>query len=108
MSNPFETGVVIFFRCFDERNLQLARSVHLDGRSVEIRSETGHPEDYIVLDKNDKIVGIYPRDWVAAIMPLQTVGPAHALDQQTRRDSAPSSTEGDPNRVPERAKGLDS
>ena len=75
MSNPFATGVIIFFRILDDTS-NLARSVHLDGRSIVIQGRESHPEDYMVLNEAQEVIGIYPRDWVACILPAQTVGPA--------------------------------
>lgn len=107
----FENGVVIFFRVLDVKTNPptLARSVHPDGRDVEIRGQYGHPEDYVVLNENNEIVGLYPRDWVACILPLQTQGPAaNVADQSSRRDSAAPSAEGDTESVTGRAKRFNS
>jgi len=70
----FEAGVVIFFRQMASDN-NLARSILPAARSVELRSHHAHPEDYVVVDQNREIIGVFPRDYVAAIMPIVTEGP---------------------------------
>jgi len=79
---PFPTGVVVFFRQLITKDNSLARSVHLDGREVELYSQS---DDFVVFDEMRTILGIYPRDWVACILPLQTQGPGiNVADQQER------------------------
>jgi hypothetical protein len=51
-----------------------ARSIHLTGRQVEIRGDS-FPDDYIVVDADGILLGIYPRDFVSAILPIITTGP---------------------------------
>lgn len=87
----FETGVVIFFRQMVPPD-QLARSVHPTGRDIEVSRESG---DYLVLDEDRGLLGIYPKDYVAAILPLLTTGPgADASDQQTRYNNPSAPTQG--------------
>ena len=73
--SPFPSGLIVFFRVMDSGTNQLARSYHLTGRVVEINKPDGPPDDYIVKDENYKILGIYPRDFVSAILPIITTGP---------------------------------
>ena len=65
----FEQGVVLFFRQILPDN-SLARAVHPNGRDVQIRTPISHAEDYVVLDSNREPIGIYPRDYIACILPL--------------------------------------
>ena len=102
----FESGVVIFFRTLDQTN-NLARSVHPDGRSVELRSQFSYPDDYIILDEAQNLLGVYPRDWVACILPLQTVGPADALNQQARSDNSTQTEARNPKGKLRRIEGID-
>ena len=69
----FENGVVLFFRHM-MADKSLARSVHLNGRSVS-RAGAGD-DDFIVYDDEGEIVGIYPREWIAAILPVTPASPA--------------------------------
>jgi hypothetical protein len=73
----FETGVVVFFRVLGPDN-NLARSVHPEGRDVAMKYRGSYPEDYTIIDGEGNLLGIYPRDWVACILPLITVGPGNA------------------------------
>jgi hypothetical protein len=75
MQPPFPAGLVVFFRVLDTTGNQLARSFHLTGRNVETRSEISFIDDYIVKDAEGTILGIYPRDFVSAILPIVTEGP---------------------------------
>jgi hypothetical protein len=63
----FENGVVLFFRHM-MADKSLARSIHPDARSVE-RAGAGD-DDFIIYNESGDIVGIYPREWIAAILPL--------------------------------------
>jgi hypothetical protein len=81
MPESFPQGVVVFFRQMTPDN-SFARSVHPRGRKVVMNSRTmeAHEDDYIVLDAEDNFLGAYPRDYVAAILPLETTGPGTAPD----------------------------
>lgn len=72
----FPSGIVVFFRTLAPDG-NLARSVHSTARSVELEACS---LDYLLRDTDEKVVGIFPRDWVSAILPLQTVGPSYASD----------------------------
>ena len=75
-NNLFPEGVVIFFRMMTADN-NMARSVHPRARGVIIgsRAHDAHDDDYVVIDGEGKPLGYYPRDFVSAILPLETVGP---------------------------------
>jgi len=75
-NNLFPAGVVVFFRMMTTDN-NMARSVHTNGRQVLIGGRTydAHEDDYIVADAEGRPLGYYPRDFVSAILPLETVGP---------------------------------
>jgi hypothetical protein len=75
MASAFPAGVVVFFRILDTTANQLARSYHPTGRHVVIQADTHHPEDYVILDAEGELLGVYPRDFVSAILPIITVGP---------------------------------
>lgn len=90
----FENGVVVFFREMDKRSNNLVRSVLPAGRQVEIRNHLGHPEDYVVTDENDELLGVFPRDWVACILPLIMESNEDANDQQARRGGSPAPASG--------------
>lgn len=73
MPSHFPTGVVIFFRAIMPDG-NLARAVHPRGRSVDMASPLiGHDDDYIVLDEHNTFLGCYPREFIAAILPLEIV-----------------------------------
>lgn len=79
-ASNFPQGVMVFFRIIagpDENGIpSLARSVHLTGRYVRIECrELSHRDDYTVFDEGGRLLGVYPREWVAAILPIVTVGP---------------------------------
>jgi hypothetical protein len=77
--SPFPEGLIVYFRVMDTTNNQLARSYHLTGRQVMINhKEDAYPDDYVIFDENDKLLGLYPRDFVSAILPIITVGPGAA------------------------------
>jgi hypothetical protein len=81
-SGNFPAGIVVFFRLMTADG-SLARSVHPAGRAVLIgrgSSYEAHPEDYSVLDGNGRILGCFPRDFVSAILPIDTVGPGAQPD----------------------------
>ena len=63
----FENGVVLFFRHM-MADKSLARSIHPDARSVS-RAGAGD-DDFIIYDAEGEILGIYPREWIAAILPI--------------------------------------
>jgi hypothetical protein len=71
--SAFPSGVVIFFRIMTP-DAQLARGVHLEGRSVLIGASDYHHNDYVVVDEKGAFLACYPREFVAAIMPLKTEG----------------------------------
>lgn len=75
MPSRFPNGVAIFFRTLASSE-SLARSFHPTGRSVTIGRHDFPPDDYVVWDENGELLGVYPRDFVAAIMPILTIGPA--------------------------------
>ena len=80
MPEPFPQGVVVFFRQMTAEG-NLARSVHPNGRTVTIgryREVEAHESDYVVLDGDGNMLGCYPRDFVSAILPLETTGPGNA------------------------------
>jgi hypothetical protein len=81
--NPFPEGVVIFFRMMTTDN-NMARSIHPRARQVIIGSRThsAHDDDYVVADAEGRPLGYYPRDFVSAILPLETVGPGNADNPQ--------------------------
>lgn len=71
----FPVGAAIFFRFLGSDGM-LIRSVHPKGRYVQIGNVGGaHEEDYVVLDENRDFLAAFPRDFVAAILPLETTGP---------------------------------
>jgi hypothetical protein len=76
MSNSvFPAGVVVFFRLQTPDGM-LARSVHPKGRDVRIdRGRDAHPDDYVITDEYDNFLAAFPRDFVAAILPIETTGP---------------------------------
>lgn len=76
ISDAFPSGVIVFFRLVVEG--QLARSIHPTGRSVSYCLEHYNDDDYIVFDGAGKFLAAFPRDFVAAILPLETTGPANA------------------------------
>ena len=63
----FETGIVLFFRHM-MADKTLARSVHPNGREVNMGGV--EDKDFVVFDESGEIIGIYPRDYIAAILPL--------------------------------------
>jgi hypothetical protein len=65
----FPSGIVIFFRQIT-KDESLARAIHPRGRDLELRHG-----DYYIVDDERNVLGIYPRDWIAAILPLEIVGP---------------------------------
>lgn len=73
--SDFPSGIRVYLRQVMPDG-GLARGDFLEARKVMIRSDIGHPEDYIIFDGADKFLACYPRDFVACILPLQTVGPA--------------------------------
>jgi hypothetical protein len=73
----FPTGVVVFFRIMTTDN-NLARSVHPTGRNIKIGGREAHDDDYIVIDEQGHFLGCYPREFVSAILPLDTTGPGNA------------------------------
>lgn len=101
--NPFAVGVIVFFREIDNNTHQLASSVHPTGRSVSIHSQNAHPEDYVILDGNGQLVGLYPRDWVACILPLQPGPNINVADQQNRSSDPTAPTQGNPQGIIGRA-----
>ena len=68
----FENGVVLFFRHMMQ-DKTLARSVHTDGR--EVHRAGANDDDFVVYNESGDIVGIYPREWVAAILPIVPATP---------------------------------
>lgn len=90
----FENGVIVFFREVDKRSNNLVRSVLPTGRQVEVRSHYGHPDDYIVTDDDNELLGVFPRDWVACILPLVMENTEDANDQQARRGGPPTPASG--------------
>jgi hypothetical protein len=86
----FPQGVVIFFRQLTSDG-SLARSVHPSAREVMIGRHAGldsHPEDYTILDGNARILGTFPRDYVAAILPLETTGPGVTPNADDRSEAS--------------------
>lgn len=73
--DAFPTGVVVYFRILAEGINQLACSVHPSGRQVELVN-SGYGIDYAILDDSGRLLGQHPREFVAAICPLGTHGPA--------------------------------
>lgn len=69
-NNVFPFGVVVFFRM--GTNDGLARSVLPHARQVIIgsRAHDAHDDDYVVADHDGRPLGYYPRDFVAAILPI--------------------------------------
>jgi hypothetical protein len=80
----FPQGVCVFFRIMSPEGGQLARSVHPTARNIVLRDDNQHPDDYILVDENDVFVALFPRDFVSAIMPLQTEGPGDVGNQSKR------------------------
>lgn len=76
-SDTFPTGLVVFFRLMGTDG-KLARSVIPKGRTVRMNSMIAHEDDYVVTDAEGEFLGCYPRDFVSAILPLETTGPADA------------------------------
>jgi hypothetical protein len=74
-TNSFANGVVIFFRTVLADGT-LARSVHTNGRSIQLTGDS----DYTIADQDGEVIGIYPQGWVACILPLQITGPAGATN----------------------------
>lgn len=74
--NLFPEGVVIFFRLMTADG-NLARSVLPRARQVIVgsRLHDAHEDDYVVADAEGRPLGYFPRDFVSAILPLETVGP---------------------------------
>jgi hypothetical protein len=85
----FPAGVVIFFRSIIPGEAggpsTLARSIHPQGRAIEMGGYGFDDQDYIILDADGHFVAAYPRDYIAGIMPLTTEGPA-----RTGGSSAPN------------------
>ena len=75
MPSSFPHGVVVFFRQLLPDN-SMARSVHLNGRLVV--SDGRNENEYCVYDADDKLLGIYLKDYIAAILPLEITGPGNA------------------------------
>lgn len=105
--NPYSAGVIVYFRALDSSNV-LARSVHPKGRKVMIRDQDYYPEDYVILDEDDMILGVYPREWVACILPIDTTGPANVPSEQARYSNPTTAEARDPQGVTGRAKRFDS
>lgn len=93
----FPQGLVVFFRIFDGTANQLARSVHPNARHLTLRQQNAYPDDYVVLDIEGRILGIYPRDFVSAILPI-VMGPAHADNQEGQPPNIQTPTQGNPPR----------
>lgn len=72
-------GLVVYFRTMTENN-QFAYSVHPDGRSYRGVGKDGINYDNLfeILNEAGEVIGLYERDFVAAILPLATVGPSSA------------------------------
>lgn len=77
MESSFPNGVVVFFRLMAEGQ-NFARSVHPRGRYIKIGGMDQHEDDYVVLDIEQNFLGCYPREFVAAILPLEITGPGTA------------------------------
>lgn len=78
MEPKFPAGVVVFFRQMASAD-QLARAIIPRGREVKIgNGEDMEFDDYTVTDAEGNFLALFPRDFVAAIMPLSTEGPASA------------------------------
>jgi len=106
----FREGLVIFFRTLTpllpgQTEAQLARSVHPNGRDIEV-NRAGFDNDYIVTDEEGTIIGIYPREWVAAIIPISTRGPADAENRQADADHPSEAEAGNPQGKPRRTSRL--
>jgi len=106
--NPFKEGVCVFFRILTpvmpgQTEAQLARSMHPNGRDVQV-DKPGFENEYIVYDEEGIVIGIYPKDWIAAILPMRTQGPANAQNQQTPLDRSSEAEERDTESQPRRAK----
>jgi hypothetical protein len=67
-----DQGVVVFFRVMTADG-SLARAIHTTGRDIQFSHM--NDDDYIIVDEEGHYLAMYPRGFVAAIMPLQTVGP---------------------------------
>jgi len=89
----FEAGVVLFFRHMAPDG-QLARAIIPNGRMVAINDDGTHSDDYVVYDAKNEPLGFFPRDWIAAILPLETTGPSDAVDQSSGRSDTSSPTQG--------------
>lgn len=70
----FPSGLKIYFRAFSPRDGEPACYVIPSARQVEL-VDTDHGVDYNITDTQGKFLGSFPREYVAAIIPLETVGP---------------------------------
>lgn len=75
----FPSGVKIYFRAFSPRDGEPACTVLPHARQIEL-VDTSHGIDYNVTNTEGKFLGSFPREYVAAILPLETVGPGAASD----------------------------
>ena len=77
MPTDFPHGLIVFFRAMSSDN-NLARSVIPRARRIEPGSY--NQDDYVIFDEDHRLLGIYPREFVSAILPIENTGtgPIHA------------------------------
>lgn len=74
----FPAGLIIMLRIGPMSDGGLARIPFLKARSVRWGGHLDPPNIYVVVDEADTPLGFFPEDFVACILPLETVGPANA------------------------------
>lgn len=73
--DTFSAGAVVYFRILGPDGT-LARWVDPTAREVEFLEDSGIDGEYVAKDGDGNFLGSFPRDFVAAILPLATVGPS--------------------------------
>lgn len=81
----YPQGLIVFFRTPPiPPNGQLANSVLPNARAVMLgRSanfEGAHEDDYVVIGSQGQLLGTFPREFVATILPINTIGPGAEAD----------------------------
>jgi hypothetical protein len=96
MPDIFPAGAIVYMRTVMPDG-GLARIPLLKARDLEYTVD-GH---FIVLDAERKALGVFPEDFVAAFLPLETTGPAANAQDSPSRPDHPSEPSAQGNRKTE-------